>query len=245
MAKCPYRLDREPLGRGGYAEVFSGEHRDTGQVAGSSLRDAVQLHRTITRANFGAVLDDIAAELAYAHGRDYVHRDLTPNNVLHLGDHQGNRWVVADWGLVRRPLDLVNTRWTPTGQTLGTDGFIAPEVTGDAREATATSDVYSIGRLAEWLVTGRWPTEGVHDPVDDSYWGSFIGFTRHPDPSQRVQSMQGVRQILGSIAAAARPQVFRNDGGTEEQSPHDVLCPVCLTRVSGARCPTCGRYVAW
>jgi serine/threonine-protein kinase len=47
---------------------------------------------------------------------------------------------------------------TASGEGLGTAGFSAPEVYDvDAHQVDERADVYSVGRIAAWLVTGRWP----------------------------------------------------------------------------------------
>jgi serine/threonine protein kinase len=100
------------------------------------------------------VLCDVADALAAAHAAGFVHRDVTPMNILMLaGD---DRWVLADWGLVRRPRGLTTTRLTGSGQPAGADGFMAPELLrGAHRHASPASDVFSLGRVAAWAVAGE------------------------------------------------------------------------------------------
>lgn len=96
-----------------------------------------------------------------AHKLGLVHRDITPRNILLLDTGEESRWVVADWGLVRRPLGQTTERFTQSGVRLGTQGFAAPELRrGSHSEASSKSDVYSLGRLLAWAVTGTWPAEG-------------------------------------------------------------------------------------
>ncbi|WP_225652066.1 protein kinase domain-containing protein [Streptomyces pseudogriseolus] len=47
-----------------------------------------------------ALVDAVASALADAHRLDYLHRDIKPANILLLD----GRWVLGDWGIVRRPL---------------------------------------------------------------------------------------------------------------------------------------------
>ena len=104
-------------------------------------------------------LSQVAAALGAAHDLGLVHRDVTPKNILAFDGR--SRWVVADWGLVRGPRGATTRKLTRTGVVLGTEGFIAPEVLRDAhREASPAADVYSLGRVAAWAVTGKWPLAG-------------------------------------------------------------------------------------
>ena len=101
-----------------------------------------------------AVVAHVAKGLRHAHELGIVHRDIKPSNVLLL---DGGRWVVADFGLVRRPRGATTEVRTRSGGLLGTEGFIAPEVLADPHNATSIADVYSLGRTVAWMVSGSEP----------------------------------------------------------------------------------------
>lgn len=122
--------------------------------------DAFALHGHLREANLVALLVDVCDALTAAHGADYVHRDITPANVLYLDDGDGARWVLADWGLVRAPDGSSASRLTVTSAVVGTQGFIAPEVLRSSGEASAASDVYGLGRVAAWACSGEVPLAG-------------------------------------------------------------------------------------
>jgi len=105
-----------------------------------------------------AVLRDAAAGLLAAHTLGFVHRDIKPSNILKLIDADGERWVVADWGIVRRPEGQTTANDTLRGAVLGTEGFAPPEAYSDAHAASFAWDSYSLGRVAAWATTGTWPT---------------------------------------------------------------------------------------
>lgn len=100
--------------------------------------------------------------LRAAHDKGVVHRDVTPGNILRL---PCGTWVLADFGLVRRPPGQTTHPWTQHGVMLGTYGYVAPELRTDAHAAaTAASDVYSLARVLEFCLTGSDPQPGSVDP---------------------------------------------------------------------------------
>ncbi len=102
------------------------------------------------------LLRQAAASLAEAHARGLVHRDIKPANlfVCRLG-LEPDFVKVLDFGLVRqlaaRTDDLT---LTAEGAITGTPAFLAPEMLlGDGADARA--DLYALGCVAYWLVTGQ------------------------------------------------------------------------------------------
>ena len=98
----------------------------------------------------------VARGIAYAHSKGVLHRDLQPGNILL--DENGEP-MVSDFGLAKW-LDQ-NSDLTRTLETLGTPGYIAPEQ-AECRAANLTSaaDIYSLGAILFYLLTGRPPFVG-------------------------------------------------------------------------------------
>ncbi len=97
-------------------------------------------------ARVAEILDD-----AHAHG--VVHRDITSNNIMVQPDGTPK---VVDFGVARRTADT--SRLSKTGVTVGTVGFIAPEVI-EGKDATPQSDIFGLGVVLYEIVTGRMPFE--------------------------------------------------------------------------------------
>jgi serine/threonine protein kinase len=138
------------------------------------------------------ILRAIGAGLQFAHESGYIHRDVSPRNILALPNEETGqpRWVIADWGLVRRRPGQTTRRLTETGESLGTAGFAAPETWDDAHAADVQADVYSLGRVAAWLLTGAWPAP--NRPLLPE--GPMRGFVHEA-------TLQDARRRLPSIAA--------------------------------------------
>ena len=99
------------------------------------------------------VVAKIARAVAHAHGRGVLHRDLKPSNVI---VDPGGDPHVTDFGLARR-VDS-ESRFTLTGQVLGTPGYMAPEQA--LGRSGPLADVYSLGAVLYHLITGRAPFVG-------------------------------------------------------------------------------------
>lgn len=96
---------------------------------------------------FAAVCDGLAA----AHAKGIIHRDIKPDNIL-LTD---NGPVVADFGICYVHDE---ERLTETAEAVGPRHFMAPELAhGIADEETITTrcDVYSLGKLLYFMLTGQ------------------------------------------------------------------------------------------
>src|SRR6266436_5102671 len=124
-------------------------------ATGGSLRTAAPALRTKPRECV-RVMAKVARGIAYAHGKGILHRDLQPGNVLLGGNSEP---MVSDFGLAKW-LDQ-NSDLTGTLETLGTPGYIAPEQTECAADKlTSAADIYSLGAILFYLLTGRPPFVG-------------------------------------------------------------------------------------
>jgi formylglycine-generating enzyme required for sulfatase activity len=97
---------------------------------------------------------EIAQAVAYAHEHGFVHRDLKPSNIL--VDVQGSIRI-TDFGLAihERGQHLL------VRDTAGTPSYMAPEqVRGETHRLDGRTDVWSLGVILYWLLTGRRAFQG-------------------------------------------------------------------------------------
>lgn len=126
------------------------------------LLDGLSLEQLVER--FGPVpperavhfLRQAADSLAEAHARGLIHRDVTPSNLYATRLGLTVDFIkVLDFGLVKatRP-DADDTTLTAPHVTTGTPAYMAPE-SALGEKLTGKTDVYGLGCVAFWLLTGR------------------------------------------------------------------------------------------
>lgn len=136
-----------------------------------------------------------AEALIAAHAHGYIHRDITPSNLLDIGP-QTSHWVLSDWGLVRRHGLTTQVR-TRSGE-FGTMGFAAPETWTTAHDADHLADIYGLGRVVAWCATGSIPIPNV-PLVPDGRWRRLVeGATAHR-PQDRYQSAEILLAVLNRL----------------------------------------------
>jgi serine/threonine-protein kinase len=123
-------------------------------LVGLDLATLVQRFGPLPPERVVGVLRQACRSLAEAHAAGLLHRDIKPHNLLlcRLGlDFDVVK--VLDFGLVKS-LREGNAELTADGALTGTPAYMPPErVFGDA--ADERSDIYSLGCVAYWMLTGR------------------------------------------------------------------------------------------
>lgn len=128
-------------------------------VDGPSLKALVESSGVPPVSKALSLFVQIVAGMAHAHRRGIVHRDLKPANVLVDSD---GRPRVADFGLAKKYDDAARHELTGTGQIMGTPAYMSPEQAQDSKDVTPASDVYSLGAILYFLLTGRAPFTGTN-----------------------------------------------------------------------------------
>jgi serine/threonine-protein kinase len=104
-------------------------------------------------ANEAAIVGiSLCQALAAVHQAGVIHRDVKAHNVMR---ESGGRIVLMDFGAGQ----LLKETIGPDESPIGTPVYMAPELLAGA-SASAASDVYSVGVLLYYLVTGAYPVAG-------------------------------------------------------------------------------------
>lgn len=196
--------------------IDSGEDADSGayfvimQKAERSLQAVIEAEGLRNASDAAVILQQIVLGLIEV--EDIVHRDMKPDNVLL---HEA-KWKVADFGIARFAEEATSTN---TLKECLSPYYAAPEQWRKER-CTHATDVYALGCIAFFLLTGRPPftknppEEHQQAPVPsfqctDPRLSSLVNLMLRKNPSTRP-ALDRVRDLLNEIVQ--RPQQNRASG---------------------------------
>jgi eukaryotic-like serine/threonine-protein kinase len=169
------------------------------------------------------ILRQVCGSLSEAHRIGLIHRDIKPANIL-LTRRGGvcDLVKVLDFGLVKaRHLSAPDK--ATANAVVGTPHFIAPEAVENPQSVDSRSDLYSVGAVGYWLLTGRtlFDSADVKELLEGHVKemppapSSLLDHALSPDleelimsclskiPAQRPQSAESLESALAGCAAAS------------------------------------------
>jgi eukaryotic-like serine/threonine-protein kinase len=128
---------------------------------GINLEELVRQYGPQPEARVIHILEQICGSLIEAHSIGLIHRDIKPANII-LSQRGGMADVIKllDFGLVKA-LDVAKqVTLTAAGSLTGTPLYVSPEGIADPDQVDARSDLYAVGALGYYLLTGKPTFEG-------------------------------------------------------------------------------------
>jgi serine/threonine protein kinase len=128
-------------------------------LLGLSLEELVARCGPLPPARVVFLLRQLGGALAEAHTAGLIHRDIKPGNVI-LCKRGGLSDVakLLDFGLAHRPTETGDaSRLTHPGLIFGTPAYMSPEQAAGKMDVDGRSDIYSVGAVAYFLLTGQPP----------------------------------------------------------------------------------------
>ena len=124
-------------------------------VDGHTLGQRIRERGPVPPREAARIIREVAWALGYAHAQGVVHRDVKPDNILL--ERGTGRALVTDFGIaqVTDPAGFTAAR-----EVLGTAEFMSPEQASGER-VDERSDIYSLGVVAYYMLSGRLPFEGA------------------------------------------------------------------------------------
>lgn len=268
-------LDEDPVGRGGFADVFRAlDRRTTETVAVKVLRNLgdldpeavrrfareLRLMQEIEHPNVMPVLADgevvkdeaiwfamplasgsladyipsvdgnatvifdiitqICEGLQHVHEKGIVHRDLKPANILM---RESGVWAISDFGLASE-VERKTTVLTSTLRAgLGSYWYTSPEQWTNAQSADQRSDIYSVGRILQHLITGEPP---VTSEMPAHIFRPIVERATSTKPDRRYQSAEELVEALGrALTATAQIRIWSDLDATADAMQIRVKSP--------------------
>lgn len=155
-------------------EIYDYGHTDDGRfyyameyLPGMNLQDLVEEYGPLSPARAVYLLRQVCGALREAHQNDLIHRDIKPGNIF--AAQRGGYYDVAkllDFGLVKSTAtpNRDAMKLTLEGMVIGSPLYTAPEIVMGDTKATPHTDIYSLGAVAYFLVTGK-PVFDLETPL--------------------------------------------------------------------------------
>ncbi|MBZ8178510.1 protein kinase domain-containing protein [Oscillatoria salina] len=141
-------------------------------IAGETLTKLVQNQGNLSENVVKDILVKILPVLGYVHSKKIVHRDIKPENIIIRSSD--SLPVLIDFGAVKEAMGtVVNSQGNSTASiVVGTPGFMPSEQA--AGRPLYSSDLFSLGLTAIYLLTGKTPQQLTSDPhTGEVLWQQF------------------------------------------------------------------------
>ena len=125
---------------------------------GLDVYELIREHGAVPVERAVHILGQVCSSLAEAHSLGLVHRDIKPGNIFLCRRGLDVDVVkVLDFGLVKSQDEMANPDVTHTAQNTatGTPAYMSPEAARGVQELGPQSDLYALGCVAYWLLTGK------------------------------------------------------------------------------------------
>jgi len=177
---------------------------------------------------------DTCNGLQFAHSKGIVHRDLKPGNIWLAED---GRAMIGDFGLA---VAVDRSRLTQAGMMIGTPLYMPPEQAMGG-EATARSDLYSLGCMLYEMICGRPPFTGddhvaiigqhLNTPPVSPRWHrpdcplgleALVLRLLEKDAAKRPQSAAEAREAIQSVDVTLTPATTEGESAVAPSAPDPI-----------------------
>ena len=130
---------------------------------GEELRITLKREKHLPPWRVIRMLSQVALGLDEAHARQFVHRDLKPDNIFLCGTREGDTVKLLDFGSVKDK-NKDAKKLTVLGTTIGSPYYMAPEQAQGLDTLDARADVFAMAAIAYECITGHVPFDGTNGP---------------------------------------------------------------------------------
>jgi serine/threonine protein kinase len=131
---------------------------------GEELRYVLKREKVLPSERMVRMLSQVAIGLDEAHGRNFIHRDLKPDNIFLCGTREGDNVKLLDFGSVKDQSGGNRKKLTVLGTTIGSPYYMSPEQAQGLESIDARADVFALAAVIYECVTGEVPFTGNNGP---------------------------------------------------------------------------------
>lgn len=148
---------------------------------------------TLTLEERIAIIEQIIAGLEFSHSQNILHRDLSSTNIF-IFIEEGNITVkIADFGL-GKDTESLSHYTKSSGSGYGQAFYVSPEQYNQLKYATERSDIYSLGKVIYFVITGKDPRS-----IDICELSSLIEQCISEIPEERFANLAELKLHLESL----------------------------------------------
>lgn len=145
---------------------------------------------------------DLCNGLQHLHTHHIVHRDIKPHNIFY--DEKAEAFVIGDLGIAHFKADaFAKEARTKPGERLANYLFSAPEQVDSRNTVTEAADIYSLGQVMQWYLTGttvrgqgRTSFAQSSSQHELSILDGFANKALRDKPAERFQSLEEVAAFV-------------------------------------------------
>jgi serine/threonine protein kinase len=197
-------------------------------LIGKTLNEVIPPNQGLSLSKIRQYMAQICKGLQAVHSKNLVHRDLKPQNIFIAWEKNGTEVVkVMDFGIAKAP---DQSQITEPGTPIGTPTYISPEQIEDSTNVDKRSDIYALGAILYFMVSGlpaytgkttyavyQKQLQGPPEPIDFQKLGksdaeaqalsAIIAKAMEREPANRYNSaddfMQDVENACANILSQA------------------------------------------
>lgn len=188
-------------------------------VRGESLRALIAREGRLSVKHAVKIAASVGDALDHAHRQGVLHRDIKPGNVMISDEGEP---LLADFGIALAIGDPMGHRFTQTGASIGTPGYMSPEQAAGEQSLDEKSDIYSLGALTYEMLAGAPPFADLSPraALAEVLTGEPPTLTK-VDPSVPIELSDVVSRALAREPAHRHPSAgdFANELRTATSAP--------------------------
>lgn len=178
------------------------------ELGGVNMRQHIETKGPLQIKNLKTVVHDICESVKHLHDRDFIHRDIKPDNFV-WKDRSEKSIMMIDFGIAKKIGEDVSARpldtFTQITEFVGPVFFSSPELieyaANKSHPVDQRSDIFQVGKVIWFLATGK-ISAGVPSKRDCPANGRIRDLVVEmidDDPDSRIQTLQEVQRRLTEI----------------------------------------------